>query len=254
MDDITEIKVVTQNLDARDISVEERLKYFLEEIKRINPHVVMIQEGTNLTYERLFREMGYMGFKKNVPEAMRKRKIGEIIFSRLPIVKFEYSQFQYTDQLRGVTRALIDVGGSNIWFVTTQFEKGIRSVPMRKKQIFLLTSLFRDDSNIIFGGDTGILEYQSTSQPEGWYDAWYEAGDEKSRHTVDCNKNILVNPPDRDRMDRIWYRLSIADKVSMECEECGLIGDERDSPISSHFGVLATFKLNRIDVNKNEIG
>ena len=98
-----------------------------------------------------------------------------------------------------------------------------------------------DTDTIIFGGDTQISEYQiGLKQPDGWYDAWYEAGSDSHKYTYNSDINLLVVPPYKDRLDRVWYRSGTQE---LECVECKLYGHDSETAISSHYGVWVKFRF-----------
>jgi exonuclease III len=239
-DDISDgqVSFLTYNIDGRENEYKSRLDLVLSQIKSLMPDVVAIQEGNYLTYERLFREMGIMGYKKNFSDEVRQRQFGEIIFSRLPIAKIEYFPFRYSNEKRGVTRYLVTVGNKNIWFATTQFESNIA---IRRKQLTQLESFFlRSPESVIFGGDAQIQHYERMNAPEEWLDAWYEVGNPETEYTVDWKDNYVVQPPLRDRPDRVWYKEKDSD---LECLEFTLIGKNREDKASGHFGVYTKFRV-----------
>lgn len=237
--------LVTFNLDGREINCDNRLKIFLQIIEEREPDIVVIQEGSRLTYEKLFREMGHMNYKREVPNEVTMRKYGEVIFSKFPILKSEYIHFQKTNQSRGLSHCLLDIEGTQIWVSTTQFETGERSIPIRKHQIKSLPSSFQFLKDpIIFAGDTGILEYQQDlKEPPGWDDAWVERGTDQNKFTLNSKQNIMATPPFCDRVDRVWYYPS--SEVNLECINYNLIGNTEKTICSSHFGVKVEFELDR---------
>ena len=232
------VSFFTYNIDGRETDYQARLDLALRQIKDLNPDVVAIQEGTYLTYERLFREMGQMGYKKNFSDDVRQRQFGEIMFSHRPIVKIEYLPFRQSNEKRGLTRYLVTIGDKNIWFLTTQFEN---NVAIRRKQLAQMESCFlKSSESMIFGGDTQIQHYQQMIAPDGWLDAWYETGSPETEYTVDCNNNHIIQPPIRDRPDRVWYK---AKDSELECVEFKLIGNNEEDKASGHFGVYTKFMI-----------
>ena len=229
---------LTYNIDGRENEHKARLDLVLSQIKELEPDVVAIQEGNYLTYERLFREMNQMGYKKNFSDEVRQRQYGEIIFSKLHISKIDYLPFRYSYEKRGVTRYLIEIGDKNVWFLTTQFEVNIA---IRRKQLVQMESFFlRSSESVIFGGDTQIQHYECMGAPEEWLDAWYEVGGPETEYTVDWKNNYIVQPPLRDRPDRVWYKIKDSD---LECLEFTLIGKNGDDKASGHFGVYTKFRI-----------
>lgn len=242
------VTFLTYNIDGRENEYKARLDLVLTQIKELQPDVVAIQEGNYLTYERLFREMNQMGYKKNFSDEVRQRQFGEIIFSKLHIVKIEYLSFRHSSEKRGVTRYLVKIGDKNVWFLTTQFEINIA---VRRKQLVQMESFFlRSPESVIFGGDTQIQNYERMGAPEEWLDAWYEVGCPETEHTVDWKKNHIVQPPLRDRPDRVWYKSKDPD---LECLELNLIGEEGDDKASGHFGVYTKFSVGEPGVKKRSL-
>ena len=232
------VSFVTYNIDGRENDYKARLDLILSQIKELNPDVVAMQEGTYLTYEKLFREMGQMGYKKNFSDDMRKRQFGEILFSKRPIIKIEYLPFRHSYEKRGLTRYLINIEDKNIWFLTTQFEFNIA---IRRRHLTQMESFFlKSPESIIFGGDTQIQHYQQMGAPEEWLDAWYELGSPETEYTVDWKNNLIVQPPLRDRPDRVWYK---AKDSILECLEFKLIGKEGEDKASGHFGIYTNFRI-----------
>ena len=232
------VSFLTYNIDGRENEHKARLDIVLAQVKELQPDVIAIQEGNYLTYERLFREMNQMGYKKNFSDEVRQRQFGEILFSRLPIVKIEYLPFRHSHEKRGVTKYLVTVGNQNVWFLTTQFEVNIA---IRRKQLTQMESFFlRSSESVIFGGDTQIQHYERIGAPDEWLDAWYEVGCPETEYTVDWKGNYIVQPPLRDRPDRVWYKVRDSE---LECLEFTLIGKNEGGGASKHFGVYTKFRI-----------
>ena len=244
--DPIEFTVVTYNIDSRKLNREERLKAFLEKISLDPPDVVVIQEGCRITYEKLLREMGVLGYKKQLLDAMNSRETGEMIFSKFPLSDGKYFQFRRTAGNRGVSCAKLDIRGTNVWICTSQFNEQTSLYRIQIKELNTTLHHLSKDELLIFAGDTRISEYQKDlTCPEGWYDTWYESGDEKNKFTYDSKTNLLVKPPYMDRPDRIWVRPSLQGEEvgNVECLECKLYGNDSSVTISSHYGVMAKFRI-----------
>jgi exonuclease III len=247
MDVIREFTFVTYNIDGGKYNREERLKTLLEKIASQPPDVVVIQEGTRLVYEKLLREMGLLGYKRQLLDVMNSRNYGEIMFSKFPISEGGYVPFKKTKENRGISYFRIDVDGiKNIIICTSQFDVDTSHFRMQLVNFPFLMKGFSSEDNIIFGGDTRISEYQKDlSEPTGWVDSWYESGKDDSKYTFDSHSNILAKQPYRDRPDRTWFRPS-SQKPKIESISCELYGknkDETSVTISSHYGVLTKFKI-----------
>ena len=233
--------ILTFNLDGRPWSQEERLNRFIDGIKSSLPDIILVQEGTRLTIEKLLREMGYLKYKRFIPNIVHQRETRELIFSKFPISEMQYIEFRMSSENRGITIAKVELPeGKYFWICTSQFDN---TYTMSRKQINELPKMLRNipgDEIVIFGGDTKILEYYEHEQPEGWDDIWYEAGLESQKYTVNSDTNLLAPTPMKDRPDRIWVRQSITDGEII-CKECKFFGE--NEVMSSHFGVLATFHI-----------
>ena len=235
-----QVTLVTYNLDCREYNFEERIGAFLELIRQTLPDIVMVQEGTTLTYEKLMREMGLMGYNRNLLDIMRHRPSGEIIFSKHRIKSNKYIPFQNSSDNRGIAISEIDMRTRTFYVCTSQFGE---KVPEMRRQIASFNRNLKDvEGVIIFGGDTRIKNYQKDlREPEGWYDGWYEAGSSSNEYTVDHKTNLMVEPPIADRPDRVWFRQGNQDHI--QCEDYHLFGNESSITISSHYGVWATFSF-----------
>ena len=240
-----EFTLVTYNIDGRKLHREERLKAFLEKIASSLPDIVVIQEGTRVTYEKLLREMGLLGYKRQLLEIMNTRETGEIIFSKFPISDGKYFSFRKTTDHRGISCAKLDIEGTNVWICTSQFNEQTSLYRIQANELQSTLVHIPKYDNVIFGGDTRILEYQNDiTHPKGWYDAWYESGNENSKYTYNSKSNLLVKHPYKDRPDRVWFRSSTIDEYpTLECIDCKLYGDDCSVTISSHYGVWTKFKL-----------
>jgi exonuclease III len=244
-----EFTVLTYNIDGMNYLREERLKAFLDKIEQDpRPDIVFIQEGSRLTYEKLLREMNLLGYKRQLLDIMNSRDFGELIFSKFPLSDGKYFPFVKSFDNRGVSCVKVDIKGTNIWICTSQFDKQTALYRMQLNNLSSTLRLLPKNENVIFGGDTRILEYQSDlCQPEGWYDSWYECGNIDNKYTYDSNTNFLTKAPYKDRPDVIWFRPNIlsynSSNIKLECIESNLYGKDSDVGISSHYGVIATFKL-----------
>jgi len=244
MEDIQKsFTLVTYNLDQQSTYREERFNAFVEQIKTLKPDVLTIQEGSKDIYSKLFLVMKNMHYKRIFFPEVQGKSRGEVIFTTLPIKKSEYTRFQYTQQNCGLSLYLVEVYGQDIWIGTTQLESGSKRTPLLRKQI---AEIHKKASKLqepfILAGDFQIAEYQDIGEPEGWFDAWYEAGKSCERYTVDSKINTLAEV--QDRPDRIWLQ----SREILECDDCRLVGlpTPRQEMLfaSKHFGVQVTFLLN----------
>jgi exonuclease III len=243
-----EFTVVTYNIDAMDYLREERLLSFLDKIKQEpSPDIILIQEGTRLTYEKLLRELNLLGYKRQLLDVMNSRETGELIFSKFPISDGHYLRFTKSLDNRGVSCLKVNINGNGIWICTSQFDKQTGLYRIQVNNLTTTLRLLPKDDPIIFGGDVRILEYQTDlHQPKNWYDSWYEAGNITDKYTYDSETNFLTTPPYKDRPDVIWFFPNSSNsKLKLECIESNLYGNDPSSnnSISSHYGVWTKFRL-----------
>jgi len=240
----TTFTVLTYNIDRNEYDLLDRLAALLKLIENTQPDFILFQEVTRISLEKLAREMRVWGYKKYIPEHFFnvQRPYFEVIFTKLPVKKPVFQEFRLSTDRRGLGCVCVEVWGKkDLWIVTTQYD----ALATRKKDEIADTDLLLkrvgidEDCTVIFGLDSGILEYQRTlGCPNGWMDAWYEAGTDNEKYTVDYEKNPFVPKPNRDRPDRIWFRGD-----SLLCKSTKLFGEDSELVISSHYGVICEFEV-----------
>ncbi len=229
--------ILTYNIDSSEHNYEERLGAFFEIVKDSNPDLVSIQEARRITYEIILRKMGEFGYKRYLPIDVQNRQTGEALFSKYRMEETQFLPFVKSGMKGGITISKIYLDNESwFWFMTSQFDE---TFTIKKTQVKDLGVLLRKfDGDIFFAGDTRILNYQKNlSEPDGWFDAWYEAGSSKEEYTYDSRYNRMAVDPLRDRPDRIWY------KSDKECVSYNLVGKESEITVSSHFGVMTEFSF-----------
>lgn len=239
MDPLKTLTVLTYNIDRRSVYIEDRFNALIKQIKETKPtpEVIFIQEGSRDIYSKLFLVMKNMGYRWVFFPEIQNRACGEIIFTKLSILDKKYMRFQHTDQERGLSVYTVEASNQKIVIATTQLETG---TPLLRKQLLQISSIFSSYKEpVILAGDFQITSFcVDLDKPEGWTDAWEEAGKSSEEFTVDKDKNTLAEV--QDRPDRVWYR-------GLDCDDCRLVGlpaprKEIYHP-SKHFGVQATFIL-----------
>lgn len=237
-----EFTFLTINIDCAVSNWDERVPSLLQEIKNKSPDVIVIQELTRLSAEKIIYELKLEKYNKFIPtDSLYTKSDSEIIFSKFPLTDAQFIQYKQTGHANGITLVKLDLRDDNIgiWVCTSRFD---RSVAIKREQFKSIDFLLKDipyTDSIIFGCDTGLLDYQTFVKfPEGWEDSWYEAGTSDNKYTIDSEINLLVPPPFKDRPDRVYIKNG--EKVTLSCEDCVLFGTENIPTISSHFGVLVT--------------
>lgn len=240
MEETITFSLVTYNLDSQEFNFEERLYSFIALIKKESPDIVLIQEGRKYTYEILGREMSQLGYKYKLLDMHKKRKTGELIFSRHTINEYRFIPFNHNAEYeyKGMTIVSLDIMGETIVVATTQLH---HTTPLQTKQLKSIPQIFKkytsENLPIVLGGDFQLSSYQTIDIPKGWEDAWDEEGTDLDKFTIDNENNILVSPPIKDRADRIWYT------SRLECQEFKLIGIDHKPSISTHYGIKVEFEL-----------
>jgi hypothetical protein len=196
-------------------------------IDKIRPDVLAVQGCNQLIYEILGREMKIMGYKFHLPEIIRKKTWGELIFSQYPISKYNFTPFPTQGDV-GITSTVIDVFGVEILVATTKI---FSLSPEQNTELnFCVKYIEKSPYPVIFGGDLNIKNFSSFEiRSEKIEDPWYDLGTEENKYTVDCHKNQLVDVPIQDRCDRVWYT-----HKNLKCENFELIDESLDIP-NSHW-------------------
>ena len=199
-----------------------------EEMKKLEIDVVSIQGCHKHNLEALFRAFKQRGYLYTRFDQMHTRQLSEIMFysSRVVVKKKEYTRFSNSAQGRGVCKYQLSLGkhpsSPEVWVISSQFEEGGSGNGYRKAQIDELTEMFsKNESSIIFIGDTNIPSWQNLREPSDWSDGWREKG------TSDNERTTIL-----DRMDQIWYRLS----KNFKCTGYALVCE-----CSERKGVMAMF-------------
>jgi exonuclease III len=234
--------ILSFNLDSTSPDSDTRLREFLYRIAELSIDIVCLQECTRYSYETLIREMGILGYKRQMPEIMSSRLTGELIFSKHPF-SLVYTQFQLGTDCRGLS--IITIDDMNLVVCTAQFDllPKYRSIQITNMPT-ILSAYVKRGYNIIFAGDTQILEYQKDiKEPVGWSDAWYESGTDDEKYTVNSQQNFLAPLHSKDRPDRIWFLPSKRNGIA--CTDFKLVFNEKLDEcklrLSSHYGVYASF-------------
>ena len=242
------IRVLTQNLGGQIYEHNDRVEAFLTMVKEKKPDVIAVQGCSRFMFEPIMREMGLMGYKRFLPDVMVHRETGEAIFSKIPFIDRKYVKFPQSKSNKGLTYVKLDVweGTKCLWICTSDMDT---EYSIRNKQIdsyieLLLREIPPEDI-IVFAGTTHILEYHKEIMPNDrsgeWEDVWYEVGKNDERYTLDHTTNLFVQPPFKDRPDRVWVRgLSKGiEAVSMSLFKA----PEGVKILSPHYGVLVEFEL-----------
>jgi len=235
-----ELKVATFNICCtRD---KEEITETFDAILKCKPDVVAMQGLTKQNCDAVFRIMKQQGYSfSRFDQTGMPREDFETLFTRneIPVLKKEYKTFIRSQQNKGLSMYLITAGAQtqhpiNVWIFTGKLEEDASGNSIRKTQIIEIDAerSKRNQTSVIFAGDTSIPSWQSSDSsfktPSGWLDAWREKG------TSQNEKTSLY-----DRMDQIWF--SSGGERPIEITDFGLI---RISPSEDvRAGVCAFFTI-----------
>lgn len=237
MDQLT---FLSYNLEWSPKTSYKSVNQFLELVKKENPNVIALQNIDGSFFEKLGREMNYFGYKRYFPENFQSRKRSDIMFSNLPIITTKFYEYQKNTDRNGIFLLELSHGDRIITIATTQIDSLPYLQTHQLNNINKMLEKHMDSSEaVILGIDTKAFEYSQISTNEGWYDAWYEVGNDFQKYTLDSSTNHMTPYPFKDRPDRIWYN-SISNK-NFSCDNFAFVGMDMD--ISPHYGILCKFSF-----------
>ena len=207
--------IATINLEGRDIGNPDT--HFFR------PDVFCLQGITRANFMNVSHKFKSEGYGYHTPTPSPPKEEWEVIYSKIPISKKNYTLFTRTNQERSVTSCTISLGSKYVVIGTSHLEASGEGATFRKAQIIEIPNILHTNTTILCI-DSCIPEYQKIDGPQGFLDAWMETGSAINKST---------QPLTSDRLDRIWY------SPTMECIEFSLISltdsdDERK-------GILACF-------------
>lgn len=234
-----QFKFLSYNLEWTPKTKYISVNQLLELIKKENPDVFILQNIDASFFEKLGREMNYLGYKRYFSENYQSRKHNDIMFSKLPVIGTKFYEYQKNTDRNGIFLLEISYNNRLINIASTQID----NLPyLQSHQLGNLNKILEkhiDSSEaIILGIDTKAFEYSQITTNEGWYDAWYEVGTDKEKYTLDSSKNHMAQHPYKDRPDRIWYK---SYNKNFSCDNFGFVGMDMD--ISPHYGIMCTFSF-----------
>ena len=223
------LTLITYNLCGQ--TEKEDIVGIFDAFLRYSPDVLAIQGMTKLNCDVVFRILKSQGYNYSrfdqLPSAVLKPSF-EILFSKIPVTKKEYTPFIKSPQNRGLSKYLVTAGPRTqhplpVYIFTSQLEVDAAGNAPRKVQILEIDAEYnkitqlrgapsgvkrptlkdalkssspeRLEVPVIFAGDTSIPSWQEATvkHPPGWSDAWREKG------TSQNEKTSLY-----DRSDQVW--------------------------------------------------
>jgi endonuclease/exonuclease/phosphatase family metal-dependent hydrolase len=274
--DINILKVMSYNIWFSNILQNERLISLIENIKYHDPHVLCLQEVTNVVFDNLVD--GLHEYPYHYPKKL-KQQYGCVIFSKHPIIKSEEIQYKNTQMGRSLVICHINVTVYNnidnysegnpmsitskevnvspsikeIVIATSHYESIFKNFNSVKIEQFNKTKDILEDindyhDNIILCADTNIVKTEEKyfiTNDNKWKDSWIEDGEkEDNKNTYDSYKNenlmnrLIGNYTSR--IDRIIYinsKLLVQEDFKLITACYGTIEP------SDHFGIMTTFSI-----------
>lgn len=234
------LKFISYNLQWSKTTKDTRVAQFLELVKKEEPDVIVLQNINVVFFEKLGREMGYIGYKKYFPDNFQQRSLSDIIFIKNIIAgnSSTFIEFQKNTDKKGIFLLEIQIQNKKICVCTAQIDKLPYLQTYQLNNINKLLEGYISNNPIILGIDTNAPEYLNINKIDGWYDAWYECGVDSEKYTLDSTRNTLAPEPFFDRPDRVLFKSKDGE---LQCEKFKLIG--MDYEISPHYGIMCMFSF-----------
>jgi endonuclease/exonuclease/phosphatase family metal-dependent hydrolase len=225
------MKLLTYNIYFNPNNLQIRTKEICKIILENNPDFISLQEVTNSSYQILHDNLSdYYYF---ISEHPWKCGYGCLILSKIKPLSTEVVNFPSR-----MNRNLLICKYNNITISTSHLESLPQNHTFRKEQLNIIKNKFKDESNIVFMGDTNLVCKSETGHP----DELIEFKDlNNGESTYNYFTNSLIKGLYQNRIDRIFF------KGSLSSYETELIGVNKISEIgtcpSDHYGLLVEIKL-----------
>lgn len=167
-----------------------------EGFKPNTPDIIVLQEVVHRTYyAHIKQHLKAAGFHIS-PKKPTERSYFEVIATRLPIKKYSYQKFSWTEQGRGLSIMLLESG---LTIMTAHFESQKPGTLMRIDQAKEVLELMSEHSPCIFAGDTNLRtkEWEDIEHGEV-IDSWETTGSPKKYKTTWKSDTYKA------RYDRAW--------------------------------------------------
>ena len=247
------LSLITWNIDGLDEkNAERRIAYVIQEIKKIKPDVVLLQEVIDAFVEVFERQL--------VDYHVIEQGGGGAYFTCTLIRKttvylddVESKSFANSQMGRGMQIVRAHIGKVKLSFINVHLESTKEFSKQRKEQLeqCLQEMTAREDVNFILGGDLNVRDAEVTL-PSNMQDVWEELGKRKDvQYTWDCLRNTNLQMPGkfkpRMRFDRVIVRKAETN-TAVKAKTFNLIGISKvpgcQSFASDHWGILVCFQLN----------
>ena len=218
-----ESEKVTFSVATYSLGDEADIEEVLGQLVELNPDVIALQSISRLARDVVFPFLKRSGYQYVVFDQVKARDRGEVIFTKLKVVKKAYYPFTHSNLNYGISAFLLVVGkvgdsqneptlrggdrSKNVWVATSFLDE---AAGCRKAQVTEIGSVFKNDALVVFAGDTNIPAWQNSSlrAPTGWADAWREKG---------SSDNELTDF--QDRKDQIWSKGVYTTEFGYACDD-----------------------------------
>ncbi|XP_067667648.1 tyrosyl-DNA phosphodiesterase 2-like, partial [Haliotis asinina] len=251
------IRLLCWNLDGLDPRcIEDRMRAVCDIINKEKPHVVFLQEVTSLTLPILAEGCSMYqvipGGDKHYFTAIMLRE-GYAQYENSSVTPFPTSRM-----LRNLLSVKCRVKGIKFQVMTSHLESPTDasdySEERKRQQVKAFEAMKEadDDRNVLFGGDTNMVDQEVGTLPEDIYDLWETTGQrEDAMDTYDTVTNDNRPTPGKTllmRLDRLYIRHS---KPTPQVTQVDfeLAGTERlpcNRFPSDHWGIQAHFNINGV--------
>ena len=251
------LDIMSYNIWFDKIDAVERLESLLTIINICDPHVVCLQEVTQMTYEKIKKYA--IDKEYNIYPEKMKNTYGCVILSKNPFV---FTKTYKLETNMGRSLETVHFVHKDKYFVvaTCHYESEFKKFNSMKISQYKQTKEILDDlvskhKNVILCADTNITSYDSEhfiTFNSTWKDSWIEGGnDQTMTYTYDgyTNQNLINSQEEyktknkyRSRLDRIIYKFEDCD---LKLEEFNLVKGSDFLLIepSDHYGVMSSFKM-----------
>ncbi|MBN1770438.1 MAG: endonuclease/exonuclease/phosphatase family protein [Deltaproteobacteria bacterium] len=246
----TTLSLLTYNVLADPLAVQERVPRLLEVIGESKADVVALQEVAPWFLELLAREAWIGEYDYSRFDGAMAAPGGQLILSRFPI-QASYYRVLPGPQRRTVVVSTIAVNGRSIAIATTHLDSPLESGPTRAEQLDAIFGMLEPADEAILAGDLNFgdgEEPETSHLPSSYVDLWLNLAGGMPGYTWNIEASDMARltsfpgEPSR-RLDRIIVR-----SVEWVPGAVSIVGDSpvhpgsKDLFPSDHFGVLGVLK------------
>lgn len=244
----TRLRVLTYNVLADPVAVEQRIPRLLEILREANADVLLLQEVAGWFVEILEREGWLTDYRAATIDGRLALPNGQMILSRFPISRSRSRRLPGKQGRTVLISTIALAAGDELVFATTHMESFLEDGPTRAEQLDdIFAELAGETAPTLFGGD---LNFGEGEQPDtehldpAFVDLWtvLRPGDPGFTWNIERSPmaaaGSFVGEPSR-RLDRMLLRGAGWVPKSIEIiGDRSITGDPWLFP-SDHFGLVA---------------